>query len=117
MRLTSSLRVLAATISLVQAAGAAAPGKGKINWTGLCDQSMIMICGTLEVPLDYTDPSSNETLTLELAKFPAIKKPQKESVLVNFGGPGIPGLDIFSSSGLPMFAYVLDCHVYWDRGF
>ncbi|PWY70874.1 hypothetical protein BO94DRAFT_590186 [Aspergillus sclerotioniger CBS 115572] len=47
-----------------------------------------LICGTLEVPLDYTDSSSNKTLTLDLAKWPATKKPVAEPIIFNFGGPG-----------------------------
>jgi hypothetical protein len=48
-------------------------------------------CGALQVPLDYTEPSSNATLHLELAKVPALIQPSRGSILFNFGGPGIPG--------------------------
>ncbi|KAI1175420.1 TAP-like protein-domain-containing protein [Nemania sp. FL0916] len=45
-------------------------------------------CGVLTVPLDYTAPHSNETLDLSLVRVPALKKPAKHSILLNFGGPG-----------------------------
>jgi hypothetical protein len=71
-------------ISLVQATG-------KIEWKGpnsAKNQSAPMIRGTLEVPLDYTYQTSNKTLTFQLPKIPAVKKPRRNSVLLNFGGPG-----------------------------
>ncbi|KAJ5806920.1 hypothetical protein N7474_010512 [Penicillium riverlandense] len=46
-----------------------------------------MICGTLEVPLDYADQTFIKTLTPQLVKIPAIQKPHGNSVLLNFGGP------------------------------
>ena len=49
-------------------------------------------CGTLEVPLDYTDKSSDKTLSLEIIKVPALKKPKLGSILFNWGGPGGDGL-------------------------
>lgn len=49
------------------------------------------MCGNLEVPLDYTEPSSNATLTLQLARVPASSQPSKGSILFNFGGPGATG--------------------------
>ncbi|KAJ2967649.1 hypothetical protein NUW58_g10403 [Xylaria curta] len=45
-------------------------------------------CGTLAVPLDYTAVNSTETLELSLLRVPAVKKPSKNSILFNFGGPG-----------------------------
>ena len=45
-------------------------------------------CGNLTVPLDYTEPSSKSTLTLQLVRIPATKAPVKGSILLNFGGPG-----------------------------
>ena len=47
-------------------------------------------CGRLFVPLDYTEPKG-ETLSLELLRVPAEKKPAKGSILLNFGGPGVLG--------------------------
>lgn len=48
-------------------------------------------CGTLNVPLDYSNESSTEKLPLELLRVPAAVQPTKGSILFNFGGPGEPG--------------------------
>ncbi|KAK4497753.1 hypothetical protein PRZ48_010406 [Zasmidium cellare] len=67
-----------------------------LSW-GPCDglpknESSTYQCATLPVPLDYALPlSANNTLTLNLLKFPAPKQPSKGSVLFNPGGPGDSG--------------------------
>ncbi|KAM5358639.1 hypothetical protein ACJZ2D_015123 [Fusarium nematophilum] len=61
-------------------------------------------CATLKVPLDYTDPKSDETLDLQLVKVNATKQPAKTSVIFNPGGPGSPGVEEVSVLG----------HVYRD---
>ena len=50
-------------------------------------------CANLNVPLDYTNLSSNATLSLQLARVPASIQPSKGSILLNFGGPGGTGRD------------------------
>ncbi|KAL6404980.1 hypothetical protein AUP68_11819 [Ilyonectria robusta] len=50
-----------------------------------------MSCGSLAVPLDYTDTSSNKKLMLELLKVDAVNSPSRGSILFNFGGPGASG--------------------------
>lgn len=69
----------------------------KIRW-GACNDlalnrgsDQILKCANLSVPLDYTEPSSNEKLSLELIKVPASHQPSKGSILFNFGGPGFTG--------------------------
>lgn len=63
-----------------------------IQW-GTCkdtfNSTVRVDCGRLFVPLDYTS-SDDETLSLELLRIPAAKQPAK-SILLNFGGPGLPG--------------------------
>ena len=46
-------------------------------------------CGTITVPLDWTDPSSNETINVSLVRAPAPQQPAKGTIQMNFGGPGI----------------------------
>ena len=46
-------------------------------------------CGTLAVPLDYTNASSGDMLTLSLVKVEATKEPKLGSILFNDGGPGL----------------------------
>lgn len=61
-------------------------------------------CGNLSVPLDYSDPNSTETLTLELIKSPASKQPSKGPLLINFGGPGASGQEYMGTLGALMQA-------------
>ncbi|KAM7200718.1 TAP-like domain containing protein [Naviculisporaceae sp. PSN 640] len=58
-------------------------------------------CATLSVPLDYTNPTSNQTFILELLRSPAPNQPSRGSILLNFGGPGVPGFaELFYSAPL-----------------
>lgn len=65
-----------------------------INWYS-CKQngSVPLTCGTLTVPLDYSNPLSNKTLDLALVRVNATKTPKKGSILFNPGGPGQGGRD------------------------
>lgn len=58
-----------------------------------------MTCGTLDVPLDYTDPNCNKTLTLQLVKIAGTEKPCGKSFLLNFGGPGEDSLTGLANIG------------------
>ncbi|EMR68213.1 putative tap domain-containing protein [Eutypa lata UCREL1] len=67
----------------------------KIQW-GPCDDIEINStipydCSDIRVPLDYTKPESNETLTLQLLRLPAVVQPSLGSIQLNFGGPGEAG--------------------------
>ncbi|KAL5341278.1 hypothetical protein BJX70DRAFT_386838 [Aspergillus crustosus] len=53
------------------------------------DPRELIGCGTLTVPMDYTDPHSNATIKLQLLKVPAVRTPKKGSILFNFGGSGL----------------------------
>lgn len=65
-----------------------------IKWApcNITDATMPIECATLEVPLDYTDKMSNETMDLELQRVKA-KGKSRGSVLLNFGGPGDTGVE------------------------
>lgn len=70
------------------------PRGSQLQW-GPCttlNTTLPVQCTTLKVPLDYTNESSNVTLSLDLIKYPATKGPSKGSILLNFGGPGQDGL-------------------------
>lgn len=56
------------------------------------NQTVPLSCGSLTVPLDYTEPDSGETLDLQILRIPALKQPSKGSVFFNFGGPGASGI-------------------------
>ena len=55
-------------------------------------------CGTLDVPLDYTDKSSDTKLSLDIIKIPALHGPKAGSIFFNWGGPGGDGLTNMAAS-------------------
>ena len=94
--------LLAFALSLYSIIATCDPTLKTIDWFS-CEQNntVTVTCGTLVVPLDYTDPASNKMVTLELVKITAAKQPTKGSVLFNPGGPGGSGRDLllqYSSS-------------------
>ena len=90
MKLT--LAILIAT-SLHLAHTLPAPQNGSVTWAPCPQQnaSLPIQCGTLTVPLDYSDPTSNRTLDFQLLKVSAVNQPRKGSILFNPGGPGDTG--------------------------
>lgn len=76
-----------------------------IQW-GPCsiNGTLPLTCANISVPLDYSDSSSTETLTIELIKATATKQPSKGSFLVNFGGPGASGQELLASLGAQLQA-------------
>lgn len=68
----------------------------EIKWDSCGDlgtnKTAPLVCGSLAVPLDYTDPDSGKTLNLQLLKIPASSKTPKGSVFFNVGGPGASGI-------------------------
>ncbi|KAM7200720.1 TAP-like domain containing protein [Naviculisporaceae sp. PSN 640] len=69
--------------------------QSKIEWQECSSVNSAWDCGNVTVPLDYTDASSNETHLVQLWRSKAINPPAKGSILFNFGGPGVSGLDVF----------------------
>lgn len=69
-----------------------------IQWTN-CTTTLPGACGTLTVPLDYTNTSSGRTLNLSLFRLDAKFKPSKGSILVNQGGPGGDGVTFVQGAG------------------
>lgn len=65
-----------------------------------------VVCGNLDVPLDYTCKESNELLRLEVAKLPAANGVSKGSNLVNPGGPGIPAIPYLNNNAIKLSALV-----------
>ncbi|KAL4932530.1 alpha/beta hydrolase [Aspergillus undulatus] len=60
-----------------------------VSWAS-CQEKVLAVvqCANFTVPLDYSDPGSDEMLTLQLVKIPATVTPKKGTVFFNFGGPG-----------------------------
>ena len=106
-RVSSNMRLSQFLTSIVSFVSA-----DPIHWTGDCDvdnQTAPMICGTLDVPLDYSD-SQSQTLTLDVAKIVATNRPStggQDSIIVNFGGPGEDSLTSMASLGSQLQAYSL----------
>ncbi|KAL8801968.1 MAG: hypothetical protein Q9200_006754 [Gallowayella weberi] len=74
-----------------------------INWFPCMQNGTLpLTCGTLAVPLDYTNTTSNATLELQLVKVSAVKYPKKGSILFNPGGPGAGGRDLIAASAVPL---------------
>ncbi|MGP4007058.1 alpha/beta hydrolase [Streptomyces sp. 4N124] len=71
----------------------------KVVWTKCASKSMPkdLQCGKVTVPLDYAKPKSG-TLDLALARYRATGKP-RGSVVLNFGGPGGPGVPELAFGG------------------
>src|SRR3954447_15118054 len=70
---------------------------GTIKWTSCGNK---LQCAKLTVPLDYSDPSKG-TIDLNLKRRPAGNKGNRiGSLLVNPGGPGIPGTELVDQANL-----------------
>lgn len=68
----------------------------QVEWSS-CGQNE---CGTIEVPLDYDDPTG-KTIELALLKNPADSPEDRVgSLVVNPGGPGAPGTDYADQAGM-----------------
>lgn len=61
-----------------------------------------LTCGTLAVPLDYTNTSSGRMLNLDLIKINATKGTSRGSILFNPGGPGQGGREFLAGSARQM---------------
>lgn len=72
----------------------AQPLSERVEWFE-CDNlytnasSVPITCGTLTVPLDYTEPRSNKTHIIDLIKTPAQSEPSNGTIVLSFGGPGV----------------------------
>lgn len=95
-----STLISAVTAAIAVAIGTQPAAATVIQW-GTCADDFGSLhpvdCGRLFVPLDYTEPAG-ETLSLELLRSPATRKPVMGSILLNFGGPGFPARDSLAAS-------------------
>lgn len=74
-----------------------------VSWHSCTEQGASMLCGSLQVPLDYSHPNGRK-ITLALSQVPATAPAAKRQgvLLVNPGGPGGAGLSLaaFVAEGL-----------------
>ncbi|KAF7368853.1 hypothetical protein MVEN_00210800 [Mycena venus] len=73
--------------------------RSKIDWRP-CHEDSSFLCGYLEVPTDYENPSAG-TSKLALTNYPATcsKSERLGIIITNFGGPGVPGRQASFASG------------------
>lgn len=115
--------VAAAVVVLVPTpAQAAPPSQPTVAWGACADGpgAVGMECATLDVPVDPAQPDGRR-ITLALGRLPATgPQPAEGSVLINFGGPGAPGIALLRDRGAEAFAQLrqrMDI-VTWDpRGY
>jgi pimeloyl-ACP methyl ester carboxylesterase len=99
-----TLAMLAAGLPSAVATAAEGPDLSRfyhqqIKW-GACKGDAMpadLRCGQVTVPLDYAHPEAG-TLDLALARYRATG-PSRGSVLLNFGGPGVPGIPQLATGG------------------
>ena len=68
---------------------------GNITWSDMTEKVGVPAAlGTLTVPLDYTNSCTHASNTLELfmLKVNAVKE-KKGTIILNYGGPGISGIE------------------------
>ncbi|KAF5125758.1 Tripeptidyl aminopeptidase [Metarhizium anisopliae] len=95
MRLLPSLLLASAA----QASPLAESQQNRLKWSPceIANATVPLECGTLTVPLDYTNKTANATLQLQLQRAPAKQKSKStKSILLNFGGPGADGVEDFA---------------------
>ncbi|WP_219415921.1 alpha/beta fold hydrolase [Pseudonocardia nigra] len=125
-RSTRLLAVLAATVAVTACATgdgppvAAAPAP--LAW-GACPDGgaeIGMECASLDVPVDPDRPEGRR-ITLALGRLPASgPEPAEGSLLINFGGPGAPGIALLRERAHAAFAQLRERMdiVTWDpRGY
>ena len=86
---------LPGTVDKRQGASGVQWGECEFDWkaSGYNQFGLKLECGTLTVPLDYSDDTDTRTIDLDLVKIPATKEPVLGSMLYNPGGPGGSGLE------------------------
>ncbi|MEU3775375.1 alpha/beta hydrolase [Streptomyces sp. NPDC032472] len=80
------------------------PGVPRIRW-GACPEQPVpdgMRCGKLTVPLDHDHPGKG-TIDIALARIPATAPRGRRlgSLVLNFGGPGGPGIETLAADPKP----------------
>jgi len=101
-----SLVFISLALATYKTASAAAlpnlgPQEGTIQWRS-CDKANAttpLFCGSIPVPLDYTEPESSGILDLDMIKIAASSGPSQGSIFFNFGGPGSAGDTEFAVYG------------------
>jgi pimeloyl-ACP methyl ester carboxylesterase len=94
-----------AAVSAATASASTVPGPaGDISWSSCeTEGADAFDCATVEVPSDYDEPQG-ETTSIAVTRLPALDQENRiGSVLVNFGGPGGPGVSTLHQLGEGLF--------------
>ena len=82
------------TATTATPATTAAATHAELDWQSCPDAGRNVECATLSVPVDYDEPEG-DTIDLAVMRLPAGSKSDRiGSLLVNPGGPGVPGTDL-----------------------
>lgn len=79
------------TPTTTTASSSTKPASRAISWTP-CEEDPDLYCGTLTVPLDWSDPQGG-TIELAVARRPASGRKRIGTLFTNPGGPGASGVD------------------------
>ena len=94
-----------AAVGASTASEASVPGQAEdISWSSCAvDGAEAFDCATVEVPSDYDEPQGRTT-SVAVTRLPALDQENRiGSVLVNFGGPGGPGVSTLHLLGEDLF--------------
>ncbi|KAI9348152.1 TAP-like protein-domain-containing protein [Obelidium mucronatum] len=89
---TLLLTLSSASLALAQASSfnwKSCPGKDEGNFK----------CGSLTVPLDYSNRTSSKTIDIAVSLYKAQILPSLGTIAFNFGGPGAPGKSVILQGG------------------
>ncbi|KZO96037.1 alpha/beta-hydrolase [Calocera viscosa TUFC12733] len=89
--------------TLFQSMSLSTNGPNQIAWSPCADISEFE-CAFLRVPMDYTDPLPNETVSLALRRLPATAPVAERlgTLFVNPGGPGGSGTEYIAETGMDL---------------
>lgn len=90
--------------SATKTSPSAAAATADLPWTTCANEAADAFdCATIEVPSDYDEPQG-PTTTVEVTRLPALDQENRiGSVVVNFGGPGGPGVASLHGIGAGLF--------------
>jgi len=87
---------------------------GSLDWKSCGSQ---FDCATLTVPIDWSKPTTSDTIDLFVKRFRSSSSGDRiGTMLVNPGGPGVPGTDLVDQADLAFTKDILDHFdiVSWD---
>ncbi|CAG9982166.1 unnamed protein product [Clonostachys byssicola] len=95
-------QLISQLIFIGASAASVLPRASTVQW-GKCDDGLQATlpaqCANISVPLDYKSANASATYTLPLLRLPvAANTTSRGSIIINFGGPGEPGIPTLAAS-------------------